>query len=90
MTIDDPTLNRDIDQVLNLNLPGLRKERVTAVPVYVDELQRRRGREGTWPAAFLERRLADLESPPEGATLQPHAGAIGYWVGRRLRTASGR
>lgn len=81
--IDDPDLQRDLDDVLNLNQRDLVANRNHALAALVHELTARSG--STWSPATLQRKLEALRAAPRA---QPYLGMLEWWLAEHIRRRS--
>ena len=77
---DDPTLNREINDVLNLNLPFLKNNRKAAIEGFKAALDKR----GTLQRPTLERLLRDWNGESHSNELRPFCQVVVYWLRKRL------
>ena len=77
---DDPTLNREINDVLNLNLPFLKNNRKAALEGFKAALDKR----GTLQRPTLERLLRDWNGESHSNFLRPYCQVVVYWLRKRL------
>jgi len=75
----DPELDRQLNEVLHLNTPAIRRRRQATLDGFIRAMSQRKG---TWPRAVLERELTRrLEKNP----LDPYCMVIAGWLRRKLR-----
>ena len=75
--------NKELTDVLNLNLPFLINNCKAALSAFQAFLRMR----GELPRATLERMLRRLSGEQDSGELQPHCQVIVYWLRKRLRRA---
>ncbi|HEX2571598.1 MAG TPA: hypothetical protein VH877_18705, partial [Polyangia bacterium] len=77
---DDPGKQRDLDKVLNLNLPFLCRNRKAVLTSFIESETRRS--HGTWSDDALAQRLQELQTPVDGQ-LPEYLGVIIAWIRKR-------
>lgn len=80
--IDDPELQQEIDDALNLNTEQLAENRRHALQGLIVVIARERGKTGSWPGDALLRKLARLDV--EGR-LDEYVGVLESWLRRHAR-----
>jgi uncharacterized protein (TIGR02646 family) len=86
---NDPILQKDLDEVLNLNHVSLRRNRKEAVQAMIDSLHRLEKKKtgGTprpFPDMLLRSKLSRCNEFDSTGRLPPFAGALAYWLEKRL------
>jgi uncharacterized protein (TIGR02646 family) len=84
IAIDDPALQADLDQVLNLNQRDLKANRAQALSALLSELTNERTG-AHWSAATLDRKLRRLR---EAVRLRRYLGVLEFWLAREIRRRS--
>ncbi len=77
----DPAVNRELNEVLNLNAELLRNNRKKVIEGLTQSLRRLLGT-GTWSTSKLSKYLRDERAKP---TLDPYFGVVEYFVERMAR-----
>jgi len=80
--IDDPELQQEIDDVLNLNTEQLADNRRHALEGLIVVLARERGKTGSWPGDALLRKLARIDTQ---GRLDEYVGVLESWLRRHAR-----
>ncbi|MBS1812245.1 MAG: TIGR02646 family protein [Acidobacteria bacterium] len=81
----DPTFDREINEVLNLNLPLLKNNRKAILQRLILEGPRR----GNWNSHHLEKKLAEWNGEADDSELKEYCQVIVYWLRKRLRKKLG-
>jgi uncharacterized protein (TIGR02646 family) len=79
----DPVLNTELNDVLNLNLAFLKKNRKGVLTAFQDGLAKR----GPLPRAVLEKWLGKWNGESEAGDLRPFCQVVVYWLRKRLARA---
>jgi uncharacterized protein (TIGR02646 family) len=79
-------LREDVEKKLNLNHETLRAGRDEAVKRMAGALSKRHS--GAFPKTALEAALKRCRTPDASGNLTPYAGAVEWWLTKRLRRAS--
>jgi hypothetical protein len=79
----DPEFDKQINEVLNLNVAFLVNERKAVL----DSLTKALPRRGTWSRTTLERFLRDWNGDSNTNELEPYCQVVVYWLQERLRRA---
>jgi len=79
---DDPAIQDDLDDVLNLNLLQLQHDRRNKLGALADAYQRKFGRTKRWTKETLVRELERLAREPK---LEALAGVAEWWLREQLR-----
>jgi len=88
---DDPAIDNDLNQTLNLNYAVLKNNRRAVLDALLTTMERKYpGR--PWPGAAMERELAQLQQFDEQGMLRPYCQVPIYWLKKRLgrQTRPGR
>jgi uncharacterized protein (TIGR02646 family) len=80
---DDPAVQVDLNETLNLNFPRLKNNRRAVLDAFRQFMQRKYSGV-TWSSAALEQELAGLQQPSTGGMLQPYCQVSVYWLKKRL------
>jgi uncharacterized protein (TIGR02646 family) len=80
---NDPVFDADLNQVLNLNLPFLRRNRTGALEGFTCFLRKR----GELKRGTLERLLRDWNGESHQDELKPYCQVVVYWLRKRLARA---
>lgn len=81
LAIDDPALQADVDEVLNLNQRELKANRAQALSALLSELTNKRTG-AHWTAPTLARKLRSLQA---ASRLAPYLGVLEFWLSREIR-----
>jgi len=76
----DPTLDRELNEVLNLNLAFLRTNRKATLTAFQVALPR----SGAWPRPKLESLLREWNGESGNGDLKPFCQVVVYWLRKRL------
>jgi uncharacterized protein (TIGR02646 family) len=85
---EDPAVQRDLDETLNLNLSRLKRNRRQALDDAIAYMQRQKP-EGTWPRSLLEREQARWSQRNGEGKYMEYCRVVLYWIERRLQRAGG-
>ncbi len=77
---DDPGFDREINEVLNLNVSHLKDNRKAVLDAFKVTLQKR----GSLKRITLERLLADWDGQSHANSLRPYCQVVVYWLRKRL------
>jgi uncharacterized protein (TIGR02646 family) len=77
----DPTFNREINQVLNLNLPGLKNNRKAILRRLILEGPKH----SDWNNKWLEKKLAQWNGEADNDNLKEYCQVVVYWLRKRLK-----
>lgn len=80
----DPEFDKQINEVLNLNVAFLVNERKAVL----DSLAKALPRQGTWSRTTLERLLRDWNGDSNTSELAPYCQVVVYWIRKRLGRAN--
>jgi uncharacterized protein (TIGR02646 family) len=80
---DDPAVQTDLDQTLNLNHATLRNNRKSILDSLRQAMERKYPG-ATWSKEAMERELAALQQPDSGGALRPYCQVSIYWLKKRL------
>lgn len=83
ITSSDPVFEKEVNTVLNLNLPFLKTNRAVTLDGFLCALRSRR--KGPWTDAMLERELHKWSGESAAGPLEPYCQVIVDWIRRRLR-----
>jgi len=79
----DPLFDRELNEVLNLNLPFLRNNRKAVLDAFKQGLAMR----GHLSRAVLQRWLQDWNGDSDPGALRPYCQVVVYWLRKRLARA---
>jgi uncharacterized protein (TIGR02646 family) len=80
---DDPAVQIDLSQTLNLNYARLRNNRKAVLDAFREFMQRKYSGT-TWPQEAMERALTELQEPHRSGMLQEYCQVPIYWLKKRL------
>lgn len=80
---DDPAVQADLNETLNLNHRRLKSSRKATLDAFLEAMQRKYSGV-SWPAAALAQELALLQHPGAGGMLQPYCQVPIYWLKKRM------
>lgn len=86
ITSDDPAVQTDLSQTLNLNYARLRNNRKAVLDAFRKFMQRKYSGT-TWSDEALTRELTRLQQPDRNGRLQEYCQAPIYWLKKRLGQA---
>lgn len=76
----DPALNRELNEVLNLNVAILKNNRKQILDLFKASLSR-----GSLTRSQIEKKLADWNGDSHAGELRPYCQVVVYWLRKRLR-----
>ncbi len=79
----DGQFDRDLNDVLNLNVAFLKNNRKAALDGFRETIEKR----GQLPRATLERWVRDWNGQSDGGDLQPFCQVVVHWLRKRLARA---
>jgi uncharacterized protein (TIGR02646 family) len=83
---NDKKFNKELNDILNLNISYLRNNRKSVLLNYLRGLDKKRGQRG-WDKAFLEKELAQWNGENDNDNLAPYCQVIVYWLKKCLARA---
>lgn len=85
ITSNDPVFERELNDVLNLNLPFLRNNRKGVLDAFKEILNKR----SALSRATIEKWLRDWNGESHTGDLRPYCQVVIFWLRKRLARASG-
>ena len=80
ITSSNPVFNRELNEILNLNLPALKNSRKEALRAFQQTLEKR----GTLSRQTWERLLGEWNGESYTGELKPYCSVIAYWIEKKL------
>ena len=77
----DPEFDREINLVLNLNIPILKSNRKRVLERFVNEAPRK----GDWSNSWIEKKLLEWSGNSDDGQLEPFCQVIVFWLRKRLK-----
>jgi uncharacterized protein (TIGR02646 family) len=77
---DDPDFNREIDDILNLNVAFLKNNRKATLDGFIGGITKR----GRWTRATLQNSLREWNGESHSDALRPFCQVVVYWLRKRL------
>ena len=78
----DSSIQRELDEVLNLNVAYLQRNRKAKLDAFLNTWARQHA--GRWSDAQLGRRLQELQTPGADGRLDEYVGVITWWIRKRI------
>lgn len=81
LSSQDPQFDRELNEVLHLNIEALRNRRLAAIDILIQSLPKRQA----WPEAVIRKELQEWNGESHKGELEPYCQVVVHWVRKWLK-----